>query len=319
METPAESGEGSSQDQDVGEEVDYKRIIEALLFSADEPLTIKQIRRICRGWSPGVIRQNLNQLREEYDKEERSFRLVEIENGFQILTEVDYFPYIRRLRNDIRTVRLSRAALETLSIVAYKQPVTRAEIEEIRGVDAGGVLKTLLERGLATIKGRAEGVGRPLLYGTSDFFLNHFGLRDLDELPRIEELAELMRSREMDEIHAEVNEKLGPPEESDDSSDPGGFEFADDENDETLVDEDSADRQESADNSPDDDAPATESDEEEPAAEQEREEEEEEIDDGWDTPEDGDPVIEEDRHESVADDAGVGEGERHFEDQTRHD
>ncbi len=178
-------------------------------------MTIRQIRRIVRGKTPGEIRRELNELREEYDREERSFRLVEIENGYQILTEVEFFPFIRKLRNDIRTVRLSRAALETLAIVAYKQPVTRAEIEQIRGVDAGGVLRTLLDRGLATIRGRGEGVGHPLLYGTSDFFLNHFGLRDLDELPRIEELSELMRSREMDEVRAEVEERLGPEEKDD--------------------------------------------------------------------------------------------------------
>jgi segregation and condensation protein B len=104
----------------------------------------------------------------------------------------------------MRTMRLSRAAVETLAIIAYRQPTTRSEIEQIRGVDAGGVLRTLLDRDLITLRGRAEGVGRPLLYGTTDFFLNHFGLKGLDELPRIEELAEIMKSEEMAEIEREA-------------------------------------------------------------------------------------------------------------------
>jgi len=185
-------------------------VLEALLFAADEPITVRQIRRIFPEAEAPEVRRLLEELREEYDRDERSFHLREIEGGWQLFTREAYFPWIRKLRADWKAMRLSRAAIETLAIVAYRQPVMRSEIEQIRGVDAGGVLKTLLERNLVTIRGRAEGVGRPLLYGTTDFFLNHFGLKGLDDLPKIEELTELMKSEDLSEIEAEVEGILGP-------------------------------------------------------------------------------------------------------------
>jgi segregation and condensation protein B len=158
------------------------------------------------------IAEAFRELRGEYEAEGRSFQVVEIEGGYQVLTRPEYFPWVRRLRSDIRSMRLSRAAVETLAIIAYRQPVPRSEIEHIRGVDAGGVLRTLLDKNLITLRGRAEGVGRPLLYGTTEFFLNHFGLKDLMELPKLEELSEIMRSQEMAEIEAEADRTLGPRE-----------------------------------------------------------------------------------------------------------
>jgi segregation and condensation protein B len=187
-----------------------KRILEALLFASDRPLRIRDLRPFLPEHGPKEVGDEIVALRDEYDREERSFHLVEIEGGWQLLTRKEYFPLVRKLRSDIRPMRLSRAAVETLAIIAYRQPATRSEIEQIRGVDAGGVLKTLLERDLITLRGRAEGVGRPLLYGTTDFFLNHFGLKGLDELPRVEELTEIMKAKEMAEIEAEVNDVLGP-------------------------------------------------------------------------------------------------------------
>ena len=194
------------------QQTNIKRILEALLFAADGPITVRQIRQICPEAEPAEIHDAVEELRVEYDREERSFHVVEIERGYQIFSKREYFPWIRKMRNDLKAMRLSRAAVETLAIVAYRQPVMRSEIEQIRGVDAGGVLKTLLERNLITLRGRAEGVGRPLLYGTTDFFLNHFGLKGLEELPRAEELTDLMRVRGMEEIEAVVEERLGPVE-----------------------------------------------------------------------------------------------------------
>lgn len=196
------------------QQTSIKRIIEALLFAADGPITARQIRQICPEAEPAEIHGAIEELRVEYGREERSFHIVEIERGYQIFSKREYFPWIRKMRNDLKAMRLSRAAVETLAIIAYRQPVMRSEIEQIRGVDAGGVLKTLLERNLITLRGRAEGVGRPLLYGTTDFFLNHFGLKGLEELPRAEELTDLMRSRGMEEIEAVVEERLGPVEKS---------------------------------------------------------------------------------------------------------
>ncbi|MFH1277806.1 MAG: SMC-Scp complex subunit ScpB [Candidatus Eisenbacteria bacterium] len=187
-----------------------KQVLEALLFASDAPLTLRELRQVMTDMEPAMIRAAAEELRADYDRDGRSFELREIENGYQVFTRPDYFAHVRRLRSEQRAMRLSRAAIETLAIVAYKQPVMRSEIELIRGVDAGGVLKTLLDRNLVTLKGRAEGVGRPLLYGTTDFFLNHFGLKGLDELPKIEELSEIMRSKEMDEIESEVEEMFGP-------------------------------------------------------------------------------------------------------------
>ncbi|MBN1826062.1 MAG: SMC-Scp complex subunit ScpB [Candidatus Eisenbacteria bacterium] len=199
-----------------------KRVLEALFFAADEPMTIRQIRRILPEAEAKEIQDAVRELREEYDREGRSFQVVEIERGYQIFTRKEYFSWIRKMRTDLKAMRLSRAAVETLAIIAYRQPVTRPEIEQIRGVDAGGVLKTLLDRNLITLRGRAEGVGRPILYGTTDHFLNHFGLKGLEDLPRIEELTELMKAQEMEEVEEEVERRLGPAEEEGPEEGEGG-------------------------------------------------------------------------------------------------
>jgi segregation and condensation protein B len=194
----------------MGETPSPKRVLEALLFVADEPLTVRQARRVLPDLDGKEAVRLFEELRDEYEREERSFRIVEIEKGYQMLTRKEYFPWIQKMRSDVRAMRLSRAAVETLAIIAYRQPVTRSTIEHIRGVDVGGVLRTLLDRDLVTLKGRAEGVGRPLLYGTTDHFLNHFGLKNLSDLPKTEELTEIMKSQEMEEVEAEVDEILGP-------------------------------------------------------------------------------------------------------------
>ncbi len=138
----------------------------------------------------------LEALREHYDVEGHGVELVELGGGWQILTRAEYTEAIERAQLAARPQRLSAAALESLAIIAYRQPIGRAEIEQVRGVNVGGVLKSLHERGLVEVVGRGEGLGRPLLYGTTSLFLEHFALRHLQELPRADELAIALRVAE---------------------------------------------------------------------------------------------------------------------------
>jgi segregation and condensation protein B len=170
------------------------RLVEALLFASEAPLSAADIARIDESLDEEQVETLIAELNHEYEAEERAFAIVEIAGGYQILTRPEFAPVLERLDTVPLVSRLSTAALETLGIIAYRQPVGRAEIEEIRGVGAGGVLKTLLERGLVEVVGRGEGLGRPLLYGTTRFFLEHFGFRSLEELPRSDELDVILGS-----------------------------------------------------------------------------------------------------------------------------
>ncbi len=171
-----------------------KSLIEALLFASDAPLSPGRIREVVGQMEDAEIVGAIGTLRDEYRSGGRAFDIVELEGGYQILSRPEFASWVERLFVERRKARLSRAALETLSIIAYKQPIVKPEIEMIRGVSSDGVIKTLLERNLITITGRAEGVGRPLLYGTTQEFLNYFGLNQLGDLPKIEELRELLRA-----------------------------------------------------------------------------------------------------------------------------
>jgi segregation and condensation protein B len=178
------------------------RIIEALLFSAQKPLSTKTIVDALRQagaedeFSPNQfanVRQAevaaaIEQLKVEYIQHEHGFQLVEKADGWQLASDPKYAQWVRGLFPAPKPARLSSPALETLAIIAYRQPITRADVEAVRGVTIDGVLQTLMERGLVKISGRAEIPGRPLLYETTEFFLDHFGLRNLDELPNVEEL-----------------------------------------------------------------------------------------------------------------------------------
>lgn len=170
-------------------------MIEALLFASEAPLSAADLARIEDDLDEDVVDALVAQLRQEYEAEGRAFGVFEIAGGYQILTRPEYSFVLERYETVPMSNRLSSAALETLAIVAFRQPVGRAEIEEIRGVGAGGVLKTLLERELVEIVGRGEGLGRPLLYGTTRQFLEHFGFRSLEELPRSDELDVILASR----------------------------------------------------------------------------------------------------------------------------
>lgn len=164
------------------------QLLEAALFAANRPLTLDELEGLESEASPAEVRTALDQLREHYDFDGHSIEIVELAGGYLILTRATFAAAVERAQAMQRQPRLSPATLETLATIAYRQPVGRAEIEEIRGVNAGGVLRTLQERGLIEVVGRSEGLGRPLLYGTTPLFLELLGLNDLADLPRAEEL-----------------------------------------------------------------------------------------------------------------------------------
>jgi segregation and condensation protein B len=188
------------------------RVIEALLFSAQKPLSTREIATAIKSaedeLSPNEfshvreaeIAAALEQLKIEYVEQERAFQLIEKAEGCQLATDPQYAQWVRQLFPAPKPARLSAPALETLAIIAYRQPITRADVEAVRGVNIDGVLQTLMERGLVKIAGRAEIPGRPLLYETTQFFLDHFGLRNLEELPNVEEL----RKRDLPVARASV-------------------------------------------------------------------------------------------------------------------
>lgn len=163
-------------------ELDLKKVLECLFFVASEPLTLRQLQEICGGDAEEVA-EAVGQLVEDY--EQRGFRLKEIAGGWQFMTEAEYAPVIEKLYRP-KFYKLSMQAMETLAIIAYKQPITRAEISEIRQVDADGVISTLLDKKLIREVGRLEMPGKPILYGTSEQFLSFFGINSLKDLPDLQ-------------------------------------------------------------------------------------------------------------------------------------
>lgn len=160
------------------------RILEALLFTADEPLSTDRLKSLSGLDDGHEVRSLVEALRDEYDARGAAFTVEEVAGGFRMLTRPVYSPFLANLKKRETEARLSAAALETLAIVAYRQPVLRADVEKIRGVDVGGAMRTLMERGLVKVVGRAEEPGSPLLYGTTKRFLEVFGLRSLSDLPK---------------------------------------------------------------------------------------------------------------------------------------
>ena len=165
-----------------------KMIIEALLYAAEKPLSAKEIRTtVLPDTKESEIKGVLDVLRQEYESLERSFTLKEVANGYQFRSRSEYAPYIMKMLQKSPS-RLSKASMETLAIIAYKQPILRHEIERFRGVDVGGILRTLLEKGLIKIMGRKALPGRPLIYGTSKRFLEVFDLKSISDLPKLKEI-----------------------------------------------------------------------------------------------------------------------------------
>jgi segregation and condensation protein B len=170
--------------------------IEALLFVSDQPLSTARLAEVLPTHSREDINKAIKTLEKRYEDAEYAFHLARIAGGLQLLTKQEHGALVRQLFRGKRRVRLTKAALETLAIIAYKQPTTRPEIDAIRGVSSGGVLETLMERDLVRIAGRAEGVGRPLLYATTPMFLQYLGLNNLTDLPSLEELEAMIAERE---------------------------------------------------------------------------------------------------------------------------
>lgn len=164
--------------------------IEAMLFSSADPVSSRKLAGVLKdiGVDGRGIRRIIRDLAKEYNESKRGFVIEEVAGGFQMLSRPELAEYVADLHGGESHAKMSQAALETLAVVAYKQPVTRADIEAIRGVQAGPLLRTLLHKGLVKITGRAEVLGRPLLYGTTSKFLEHFGLKSINELPKVEEL-----------------------------------------------------------------------------------------------------------------------------------
>ncbi len=183
-----------------------KRDLEALLFATDAPLTIQRLKSLLPDCDAKEIRAAVDELNAEMQEQGHAFSVVEFGGGWQIATRPEFAPIVQQLYRGRRYVRLSRAALEVLAIIAYRQPITRMEIEEIRGVQASGVLSTLIERNLITVLGRADTVGNPILYGTTREFLDHMGLKGLHQLPQLPDLERVVEDR--DELKA-FAEQLG--------------------------------------------------------------------------------------------------------------
>jgi segregation and condensation protein B len=202
-----------------------KLVLEALLFAAEKPLSAREIH----AWLPEetleATMEALEALREDYVKMERSFSLTEVAGGYQFRTHPEYAPFILKMMKSAPN-RLSKAALETLAIVAYKQPILRQEIERLRGVDVGGILRTLMEKGLVRIVGRKNIPGKPLIYGTTKRFLEVFDLTDLESLPKLKEIQALGSNEEeteknRGEMETSLQEEVRLPDTQSSRIDPG--------------------------------------------------------------------------------------------------
>ena len=187
---PMAEGEESTRLQAL-EERELKAILESLLFVSAEPIPLERLMVALGTVSKSELKQALQSLREDFDREGRGLQMVELAGGWQMVTRTEHAPWIKRLAKAKASPKLSRSAMESLAIIAYKQPIVRSEIEQIRGVEVSTVLRTLLERKLIRMVGRKDVPGRPIMYGTTKLFLQQFGLSDLAQLPPLREFKEL--------------------------------------------------------------------------------------------------------------------------------
>jgi len=187
--TPLTEEKDVSQLPPLLESEDLKRLVETLLFITDRPVKPSRLAEVIENTDARRVREVILSLKDEYASRASAIQIVEIGGGFQMSTKPEYGRWVRRLYNEKMTTRLSNAALETLAIIAYKQPITRAEMEAIRGVDVAGPLEKLLDRGLVRVVGKKDTIGRPMVYGTTDEFLRTFGLNKIAELPDLQVFA----------------------------------------------------------------------------------------------------------------------------------
>ncbi|MFA6129816.1 MAG: SMC-Scp complex subunit ScpB [Candidatus Omnitrophota bacterium] len=198
------------------EENNLKSAIEALIFASDKPLTMEQIKKVLDIPDAAGVRKNIDELKTEYEAQNRGLRIVEIAGGFQMITSTAFAPFLKKLFKCRFSDKLSKPALESLAIIAYKQPLTRAEIESLRNVNVDGVMKSLLDKNLIRICGRKKIPGRPFVYGTTRQFLEHFGLKSLDDLPKMDEFSAMAK-----EMEAKTDIEPVPDENLEAKNDPG--------------------------------------------------------------------------------------------------
>ncbi|MEN8005438.1 MAG: SMC-Scp complex subunit ScpB [Candidatus Krumholzibacteriota bacterium] len=206
-----------------------KRELEALLFATDSPLTAARLKKIFPEAETADFKQLIGELQEEFESSGHAFTVVEFGGGWQIATKPEFSPIVEKLLKTRRFTRLSKAGLEVLAIIAYRQPITRLEVDEIRGVNSSGAISTLTERNLAAVVGRSQTVGNPLLYGTTRGFLNHLGLKGLNQLPDLPDIEGVMADRDelkdfasqvgRDLSEEELEEYFATPEENDTPAD----------------------------------------------------------------------------------------------------
>ncbi len=184
----------SLREEDLQDPKKAKLVVEALIFASSKPLTPAEIRKVTKVLSVAQIEKIVAELKEDYQKTERCFELLEIAGGYELSTRREFAPWILKIELQRKARQATQSALETLAILAYKQPLTRAEIEALRGVDTSGVLNTLMEKNFIKITGKKEVPGRPFMYGTTEKFLEHFGLKALVDLPSIDEIRQMVDS-----------------------------------------------------------------------------------------------------------------------------
>ena len=212
--------DGQEGQEPAGPSAELKAILEALIFASPEPLTPKAIYKLLDGETKEDVLAALAALKDDYSRP-GGLQLVEVAGGYQIATRPDLHDWVRRLFHERTAQRLTVQGLETLAVIAYRQPITAAEITEVRGVNTSGVLNTLLERHLIKIVGRKQVVGRPFLYSTTKEFLIRFGLNDLSDLPKVEDMAEALGLERPILVEQAPPEELLPLEEPDEQDEPG--------------------------------------------------------------------------------------------------
>jgi segregation and condensation protein B len=185
------------------EENNLKSAVEALIFASDKPVTIEQMKKVLDIPDAPAVRKIIEELKAEYESGNRGVRIIEIAGGFQMIASTNFAPFLKKLYKSRFTEKLSKPALESLAIIAYKQPLTKAEIESLRNVNVDGVMKSLLEKEMIRICGRKKIPGRPFVFGTTRQFLEHFGLKSLEDLPKMDDFTAMAKEiEEKNEIEA---------------------------------------------------------------------------------------------------------------------
>ncbi len=205
---------------------EVRSIVEAILVTAEEPVSPGRLLGVLKGLNGKDIRQAIDNLNDRYECGGHAMTIREVAGGYQLATRKEFGPWVRKL-HDRGQVRLSQAALETLAVIAFKQPVTRVEIDSIRGVDSAGVVRHLLELNLIRIVGRSDGLGRPMLFGTTKEFMTHFGLKSLADLPKPRELEELLAEGQQKALDLSAGDAVVPDGEADDGLEAENSEKAD--------------------------------------------------------------------------------------------